>query len=354
MFGSVVAPVLIPRYLSSPRFVLFGAAAMHCLFAASINLGPTALLVCSAGVGFSASFLWLQQGLYVTGVSQRAGGKIGKLTSIFFGIFNINMVIGNLISLVIESVGSAPTTVIWALTVIAGVAGVAFLAIPNLPPAKVSGLNAPSSLPRTDQSRSTIASNGPSVSLLAVCRAAPMRNLAPIIIFSGAFVTFIFGTLPIIADPLAKSISIHIALAFVSYGVAAALGAFVWGRLFDWRGPRAILYAQLAIGSVAFILFLAVLIHGPNASLFPVVMVASALCGALETATTTLINTCISVYVRPLMSHKDSAIAAAFSLYRILYCCGFVFVSLVTAAVPREQVVARAAARAQRVQGQLL
>ncbi|KAI9190387.1 hypothetical protein H9P43_001821 [Blastocladiella emersonii ATCC 22665] len=372
LVGSLVAPKLIPRHLRSPRLVFFLAGLAYSFFVLSLNLGTTALLLASVGVGLTGSLLWMQQGLYVTGVSQRGGGRIGRLTALFFAVFNINMVLGNIILLAIDASGYSNQVMIWVLASIGGLATLCFLGVRNLPAAKRSMLEPTTALgisllgvessgrggggggDRSDRGSILGASSAVApgttpfppataarpLTVLDVCRASPMRELIPMVLFNGMFTTLIFGNLPQYVDATAKRITPQLALVYICYGTAAALGAAVWGRLFDSRGPRFLLTVITGLGVAAFTVLLGALAPGPRPGILGLLMATSALFGALETSTTTMINTCISTFAKPLLGQRETATAMAFSLYRIMFCIGFIFMSLVSAAIPRNPATA--------------
>ncbi|KAJ3353056.1 DUF895 domain membrane protein [Allomyces javanicus] len=351
LVSSLVAPYLIPSKLASARWTFFFAAVPYVTFVLSVNLGAVPLLVASVLVGIGAGLLWLQQGIYVAQISQLGGGKIGRLTSTFLLILQLNMIIGNGLSYALEVSGAPVSTIIWVLTGVASVSAIGLLGVHDLPSSgralsvdsqfapvpvavKSSGSVGVGATPRvTSKSlpRDTLETTSLITRFRRVARAPCVVYLHPLMAFNGAVNALIFGTLPLyVPRPAPGQPAPQVAILYAVYGTAAVLATPIWGRLFDWFGARGLLAGLGVVGAAAMSAYLALFIV-PGAPTGLLLSVA-ALLAALETATASFLNMYISTAVKTQLGGSDLATGTAFGIFRVQFCLAFVIVSVIASA----------------------
>jgi MFS family permease len=128
---SIAGPFVVD-YLSPKRAITFGIAPyvlyLICCVVAIAQPEEEILawiLLCfgSAAVGTSAAFLWVGQGvylarsaeLYAIANGEERGSSLGHFNGIFFGIFSLNQIFGNLTSSLLLDQASVSTTVVFLI-----------------------------------------------------------------------------------------------------------------------------------------------------------------------------------------------------------------------------------------------
>eukprot|EP01028_Stygiella_incarcerata_P001499 TRINITY_DN1264_c0_g1_i2.p1 TRINITY_DN1264_c0_g1~~TRINITY_DN1264_c0_g1_i2.p1 ORF type:complete len:318 (+),score=60.65 TRINITY_DN1264_c0_g1_i2:164-1117(+) len=111
-----IAPALEHKF--GPRAaIIFGAWCYVSLVAACIHPTPMTLVAASAVVGFGAGVLWTGQGHYLTLSSTPETS--GFYSGLFWSIFQMNMIIGNILVGVLFSEGESNSSVFFILTLVA-------------------------------------------------------------------------------------------------------------------------------------------------------------------------------------------------------------------------------------------
>ncbi|KAJ3364272.1 DUF895 domain membrane protein [Allomyces javanicus] len=318
--GSLIAPSLVSRI--PLRFIFFVAAAMYALFIAGLNWGTAALFITSALVGFAAGSIWITQGFYVSMASQASGVPIGKLTSVFLFIFTINMIAGNAISASILLAGISYSTLLYILAIVAATGALCLLLLPQPGRAATdTTTNAAPTMPLGEKLRMTI----------KLFPEMPMLALIPLILWNGALGSLAFGNIPrFLPESMVAARPEIVPLIFIVYGVTGTLASPFWGRVYDRSGPKPLVWAMAILGTVTYALVLVVLLVVPGLADDETLAIALFACatgalGALDNLTNSLINFSISS-----LYPDEQTNAAAFAVYRLCFCVGFILLSLLS------------------------
>jgi len=209
---------------------------MYCLYiAANIHVIPAVLMGAAALNGFGASILWTAQGTYLTKCSPD-DSLLGRNSGIFFGIFQLNQVFGNLISGVLLLRWSNHTVILWIVfTSIAGLATASFLLLQPVSTFETD----PVPVQETSILKRLTA-------MLSILKRKTFLLLLFLMIYSGMSQTFFFGV-------FTKQISDKSSVGFVMtcFGAANVLGSFTFGRVQDKIGriPCLIFGSIIVLGS---------------------------------------------------------------------------------------------------------
>ncbi len=129
--GSIMA-VPVGRYVR--RRQIFWAATTYSAFLAGINTDSTPVfLLLSLLIGFGGGCLWINIGLYIVRTSALGPVPLGRLTSIFYGVWMGSTVAGSALAIVAVHLGASVDEVIWLMTGISGLALVLMYFIKELP-----------------------------------------------------------------------------------------------------------------------------------------------------------------------------------------------------------------------------
>jgi MFS family permease len=225
-----VAPPVV-RALGDKNAMLLGAACYVVYLASLIHIVRAAVLVASVVIGFGATVLWVAMGTFLTKCS--APHHVGRNTGIFWGIFQLSNVLGNLLVYFLYAHARNVLFIVFT-AVAAGGVGILFLLRPLRPG---PWDNAAPGLPAKILS--------PGNFVLATFRflANPAMLLcAPLFFFSGFEMGFWAGEFP---QLLAAS---AVGLVLTGVGVGEVAG----GALYGWLSDRAGRFCALALGAALY------------------------------------------------------------------------------------------------------
>jgi len=246
-----VAPLIVSWIGSKWSIVL--AFVFQCLFVAA-NIKPSwyTLIPASALLGFGAAFLWAAEGSYLTWCAlsyARMRGETdekstqGLFNGIFFGIFQMTQIIGNLLSSLVlgSSTGPSESTqttlfVVFLCTAAAGTALSCFLRPQTT--TEVALLSEDMSNMSSGETTTKGETSGrPNVkeqllSTVKLMRKPKMFLLLPIFYYCGLEQGFAWGdfTSNVIAPSVGKQ---NIGFVMATFGAADVLGSLLSGRISD-------------------------------------------------------------------------------------------------------------------------
>ncbi|KNC98221.1 uncharacterized protein SPPG_06621 [Spizellomyces punctatus DAOM BR117] len=310
--GSLGAPRV--GELLGAKWAMCAASLLFVAFIGSLNSGMSRLvLFCSLLVGLGSGVLWINQGIWVSRLSDRTGGTLaGYFTGLFFTICNLNGVFGNLLAIALLQAGLGINIMIWGMFVAGALGSVLLIfADPMKPTTK------PEPVPISEQ-------------VTAVWNVAKMKKsavLVPCIWLQGCNLAFVFGRLPELL-PTGSS-GIAVAEVFLCYGLIQCIFSYVNGIIYDKFGYKPLLRSFLGTGLSAYLILLSLLptlensLHQKITSLLEPYLLVGGMLGHLDTTLNTTINLALSRSYKP-----GSETAAAFGFYRVGFCAAMSAVSL--------------------------
>jgi len=264
---------------SIPSILLLPLSATLYLSFLIAQLNPTtsALVATGLAAGLGAGTLWTAQGVYVTRAAYNAArasrlppsSLLGQFQGLFWGIFQLNLVLSNAVAS-LALVGGSSFSLVYALyTAIAAVATVSLFFLPPELPSARDPLAVSSTAGRSTNDGAaesspllppphTVHADASAPSLASLCTAVARLHtnprlllLVPLLFFCGLEQAFIYGEMSsVVSAHLGKR---WLGVVFLGYGVTDAATAFVLGRLSDGGGGRWPLAGALALGTSTFI-----------------------------------------------------------------------------------------------------
>jgi MFS family permease len=176
------------------------------------------ILIFSVLLGFAASILWTAQGNYISNISSE--NKIGMNSGIFFGIFNLSIIFGNLIVGILFSF-DMPLWITFLILFGIGFIGIVLLLfIKPVKPKKKENLKVFQSIFLSIK----ILFNAKLILLLGFC------------FYSGFSMSIFSGKIPeIIGIKLGKD---YVGYAMSFFGLAEFFGSFLFGKLIEKFGSK--------------------------------------------------------------------------------------------------------------------
>lgn len=263
---------------------------------------------------------------------------LGTATGIFFGVYNLNSIVGNGIALVILYSGGNLQSMTWAMAVIALLAtGMMTMA------SSVHGVEEVSV-------KKTLEKTGLDFSpLWKLVRQRKALLLMPYMLCQGINVSYNYGNIPTYiafvterafsstkdAETVKVLVNANVAWTFLMYGVGALIGSVVWGKLYDLyhRSLTPLLTSHVVLIVTNFAILLSAVFFQTDfyKSIFPMFMIVGFIIGAVDFLTNAIINNSVS--------HFFTAAEApwGFCLYRVMFCVGFVIHAALSGALPGVQ-----------------
>lgn len=226
--------------------MLLGGATYVAWFAAQIKVVPGVLVGLSGLNGFGASILWIAQGVFLTKNSTKE--TLGRNSGIFFGFFQMNQVIGNLIAAAIlaheRNNTQNPVQLFILFTVTSACSVLLFFVLKTSSPKDQKSMIEPPLYNVNVMTR-----------IVDMWRTLKDRNfllLVLIIAYSGFSQSFFSGSF---TKELGRFLLNYV---MIFFGVADALGSFMFGKVIDVLGRKPILLIATAMVIISTILLLAV------------------------------------------------------------------------------------------------
>jgi MFS family permease len=244
--SSLIAPFIIARF--GHKIPLIVSSLSFLAFIASASSSIVYLMLIGSGIcGIGNSVIWIVQGVYLSDKSELIGT--------FYGIFSLNLIVGNLIALIVLLTSAWIRQIMWIMMIPTGIGVVmSFFAI-------------------FDGKVGTSPDTSSSLSLFQSLRdvfTTPFRSkskrLGYLLILTMAYqaisLNVTYQILPkrvvVSAHNDTHLASIYSSIMYVAYGVSAAISSFIWGKLYDrfgWRS-NAIPYLILEVGCLTGIVLL--------------------------------------------------------------------------------------------------
>jgi len=288
--STFIASALVSR-LGEKTALIISSATYAFFVAANIHVIPALLLASSALLGLGASVLWTAQGAFL--VRNSLSQDLGKNSGIFFGIFQTNQLIGNLLAAYLFHTGNSPSFVFIILACIGGLAVFSFLLLRNVEP--IEGTTKLTSVRLSDTFK--------------LLRKWQMLSLVPIMMYSGLSQTF-FGIFP---QAVKETLNIEIVCYVMAcFGAGDAIGSVLLGRISDTVGRRPIIvFSSLCIIGSFFLTYQATYVLSHK---FLIFIAAGVLAGISDSG----FNTQIYSILGNLFPEPEGVAFAIFKLFQSL------------------------------------
>lgn len=223
--------------------MMLGGVTYISWFAAQIVVVPGVLVALSGVNGFGAAILWIAQGTFLTKNSTKE--TLGRNSGIFFGFFQLNQVLGNLIAalIVVHTNDSTNPAQLFILFTVTSALSVLLFLFLQTPPKDQAMIEPP------------LYNVNVLTRLKDMWRTLTDRNfllLVLIIAYSGFSQSFFSGSF---TKELGRYLLNYV---MIFFGVADALGSFMFGKVIDVLGRKPILLIATAMVIISTILLLAV------------------------------------------------------------------------------------------------
>jgi MFS transporter, NAG-T family, sugar:H+ symporter len=238
MVTNIVSSAIVSR-LGPKLALIFGSMTYVLYVAANIIYTPWSMYPAGFLLGVGAAVLWTAQGVYITrcsGYHEVANdlplkSSIGFFNGLFFSIFQVNQLLGNLL-VALLFLQDVATNVIFIITSLIAASGTVLLTfIHKMPPPKVPSADDPTVLVDLDTT-----SNFDVTKTLNLLRDKRMALMVPIVIYSGMTQTFFFGTFPSLIDDKSWKF-----FTMAVFGAADAASSIFMGKLSDRIGRKKVL-----------------------------------------------------------------------------------------------------------------
>lgn len=314
--GSLLGPSVAKRLGLRTTTVVMSLG--YIFYIGSVNSQIIPLyLIASCVCGFCAGCIWLNQGIWISRISEFSGNgeQIGRLSGIFYAIFNLNSIIGNIIGIVLTLYNISRETVIWVMM---GISSLGFLMSIFVAPLKSSN---PSESKSQEDENSSNTFVGRIKEVVDVRKEKLFLLLIPLIVLQSCSIVISYQILPVsIALSLDKLLHYY---SFLAYGVGAMLFSFLWGKLYD-KDWKFVLFPLILSIIVELVLF--VILNSLQISKWVWILVGF-LCGVNDYG----INSLLTSTIISKFSDKSTPM---FAFYRLLYCASYVPISIISGKLP--------------------
>jgi len=222
--SNFIAPIFISK-LGISKSLAIGASGYVLFIAANIQGIPVLLIIGAICNGFGAAVLWTSQGTYVTQWSRKE--DLGKNSGIFFAIFQLNQLIGNLFTgIVYQNFKDIPNLKIYiyiAFTILAAVSSATFFFLKEPPKQFTSPKSTRAKLLET----------------FSIFKEKYMILLIAVMIYSGLSQSFFFGVYTKILGEVGQESLIGLVMSV--FGITNAVCSYSFGKLGDIIGWKPII-----------------------------------------------------------------------------------------------------------------
>lgn len=322
--GGLVVPGICARI--GVVNAMFLGAVTYPLLSASINSNnATIVLVASALNGIGAGLLWISQGIWLTRVTMKVG-SVGTFTGIFFTLFNLNGIFGNVLTIVLQQVNISFDTIAWTITGLAAAGSISVFFVART---------------KHEHHHSSAGFVKRFHELIHVGTMKKTLFLTPYICAQGLSLAYSAGNLPVYADGDEKLIA-YILLAF---GITATITSFVCGKVYDRFGMRPLLVVHVLVvilqysGIILFVDSIGLPLDSfrdqiGSSAKFATLTLLGASYGLLDYMINSLVNISISKY------YDADMMPSGFAYFRFVSCVAYAISAAVSPLVPSSVIIA--------------
>ena len=305
--GCLVSPYIVSKL--PLKVSLIGAAALYLLFiAASASYISPFMLTAYGFCGVGSSIIWLIQGIWTSAFKKDSQGLS---MGIFYSIFSVNLIFGNIIGLIILSTGVDLQKMLWSML---GLSGLGLVMCLFIPAANVE-------IPRATTSLW--------VRIMDVLKTTKTSYfLIPMICAQSFGLNVTFQILPKLVSKTIGPVDIYNAAMFLTYGISSAISSLTWGKIFD-KSWRCVVYSYTGL-EIACLVAILVMSKFSKASGYWIII--GFVRGVTDNAVNNVLNTTFS-RVNPVNAPES------FAFYRLVYSFTYIIGSIITGYVPYEYVL---------------
>ena len=243
-FGCLLAPAVVGTLGAKYSMVI--SSVFVCLFVVA-HVKPTwfTLMPASASVGLWCAFMWAAQGVYITNCALGyAASNEGVTTAdalnlfngMFWGLYNVNQILGNVISSLVLSRGHSQQTLFTLFFLFLALAVLATCLMCMLRPlAEINDSIVGRKIEEKDVAEKTV--GGMIVNTFAVMQDREMMLLSPLFFFTGLSFGFLCSDFS--KDLVHESLGVqHIGLVMCAFGGADAIACLILGKASKYIDQR--------------------------------------------------------------------------------------------------------------------
>lgn len=198
--------------------LIIAAVSFLILVGFSASLNSTLLYIGHAIGGAGNSIIWLSQGVWIS----KQDGDQAKLMGIFWGIFNISLILGNLISIIILATSANIQLMLYCMMIPTGL-GLILAIIFYI-------MNRNVEIQQTMNFKESLKDVFLSITYKRYL-------IIPLMMYSGIGLNITYQVLPILLNRYSivlgnQTVAIYNACMFLAYGVSAMVSSVMWGILF--------------------------------------------------------------------------------------------------------------------------
>ena len=316
-FASPFAPAVVNQ-IGSLKVSLFFASSIYIVWIAVSNLpNNIAFLIISAAEGIAAAILWNAQGRYLSELVHDTGDTTSSeyFSAIFFSMFGVSVVIGNVISTAVFRSGLSLSVLLWIVCIIGSIGVFSFIFLPSS-----KSVDPIAIIPSPEVLDLKISIEVSAIERILDCWTVGKEM--PFLLFAIASFHYGYSTAYIYTKfPLIVSLT-DIPNVELSWAIASAIGPVIGGYLFSCH-PLLLLGMHSVFLLAPHLYFVSV--TNPGSS-FLVLVVLACSQGFADSFVNTLLNASLVTFY----GHRDARfVGAAFALLRFYSCLGVVLCCVV-------------------------
>lgn len=330
--ASLVSPFIISKL--DIRLSLFVSSFGYLIYAglASSQI-PTLMLIGSGIGGIGNAVIWLTQGAWMKSFPD---AEQGKLVGLFFGVFNINILVGNLLALIVLLTHVSVQFMIWIILIPTGIGTIMAFFVPPFSKDSLKKMCSCCTKQNNQQNQ-----NQPSTSFFGMLRdvftiVAKHHGylLVPLYILQSIDlnITWQVMTKLLVANANGNpEKDIYNAAMYLSYGGAAVIFGILSGKISDKKGhvwifiPYIVLEVLVLVG----ILLMAKLSNTGPLGLWIII-------GFVKGASDNFLNTLVTVAILSAFQKESNLM---FAFYRCTYAVSYVIISLLVGYISYEWIL---------------
>lgn len=295
------------------------------------------LMLTGSGIaGVGNAIIWLIQGIWMSEfpASENKSFWIG----IFFGIFNINIIVGNLISIIILLASSSSINIMmWAMIGITGLGFVMTFFVPFITTKKDEKIKT-----NADIMNKSMVINRSSEPLLPILKKVfTVVNinkgylLIPFFLAQATSLNITYQTITrlliINGQNIHQDPNIYNAGMYLAYGISAIIFSIIWGKIYDKFGYGPVLYSYISLELSCLVGILMLNLYSSDGPLGYWIIIGF-FRGIIDNAINSIINITIAKYY-------DKEGLYFFALYRFIYAVAYASFSICIAYIPYEYIL---------------